>query len=230
MAIQSENRPMTPIVGLKVRGACDVNVRRGAPSMVVLAERPEDVLTELHGGVLSVSQRSKVVSGGSVMMNLQGDGNIQIVSVNGNVTISHGRGQRVVQDQANMGRVLVEVTVPELPASAAVAGSGEVVLHDVRQDTLKLEVSGSGTIHAAGEVVRLSADVAGSGAVRAKNLRTEHADLDVAGSGEVHALVVHSLKTRVAGSGEVKVWGNPAKRDVRVAGSGEVLFDSGHCS
>ena len=224
MTLQSETRPMTSIVGLMVRGACDVNVRRGALSLVVWADRPEDVTTELHAGVLSVSQRPSIMLGGNIMMNLRGDGNIQIAGVGGSVTINNGRGQHVVQGQASMGRVLVEVTVPELPASASVAGSGEVVLHDVRQDTLSLEVAGSGVIRAAGEVVRLTADVAGSGEVRAKDLRTVHADLDVAGSGEVHAQVVQSLKARVAGSGEVKVWGNPAQRDVRVAGSGEVRF------
>ena len=63
MTAKRESRPIQAIQELVIRGAADVSVTRGEPSMTVIADRPEDVITEIRGGVLTISQRPTMVMG-----------------------------------------------------------------------------------------------------------------------------------------------------------------------
>lgn len=226
MTIQREPRPIQAIKELRIRGSADVFVKRGEPSMTVIAEKPEDVITEIRGGVLTISQKPTVMAGagrGGMVMNAVGSGNVQIF---GNATI----GQFVAGDIVNVGgmtmigqHVTVEITLPDLPA-ASITGSGDLSLDDLQQDEIDLEITGSGTIRASGEVIRLNVDISGSGDVKAKELLASIAEFRVSGSGDIKAQATQSLSARVSGSGDIKVWGNPAKRDTRVSGSGEIKF------
>ncbi|WP_304350820.1 GIN domain-containing protein [Comamonas testosteroni] len=98
------------------------------------------------------------------------------------------------------------------------------VIAEKPEDEIELEITGSGTIRASGEVIRLNVDISGSGDVKAKELLASIAELRVSGSGDIKAQATQSLSARVSGSGDIKVWGNPAKRDTRVSGSGEIKF------
>lgn len=229
MTAQREPRPIQAIKELRIRGSADVFVKRGEPSMTVIAEKPEDVITETRGGVLTISQKPTVIvggaygGGGSMVMNAVGSGNVQIF---GNATI----GQFVAGDIVNVGgmtmigqRVKVEISLSDLPA-ASITGSGDLSLDDLQQDEIELEITGSGTIRASGEVIRLNVEISGSGDVKAKELLAAIAELRVSGSGDIKAQATQSLSARVSGSGDIKVWGSPAKRDTRVSGSGDIKF------
>ena len=229
MAVQRESRPMQAIKELRIRGSADVFVKCGEPSMTVIAEKPDDVITETRGGVLTISQKPMVMVGA-------GSGCIQIGSVGGSVTISGRRGATQVQVfNGNVGsvivggmvmcgqRVTVEITLPNLPV-ASIEGSGDLSLEDLHQDEIELEITGSGSIRASGEVIRLHAAISGSGDVKAKELVAAIAELRVSGSGDIKAQATQSLSARVSGSGDIKVWGNPDKRDTRVSGSGDIKF------
>ena len=240
MAPQKESRPMQNVAQLELRGAVDVVVKRGAPSMTVIAQKPEDVITEISAGVLRISNKPTMV--------IQG-GNIQINGIDGNVALNHGGATQVFYGSVGevawgdvviaggriagramfsssaVGQVpLVEVTLPELPL-AKIAGSGNLRLEDVSQDEIKLEITGSGTIQASGQVKYLSAHVTGSGDIKAKGLQAEAANLRVSGSGDIKARATQELKARVSGSGDITVLGSPAIRDTHVSGSGEILCE-----
>lgn len=227
MTVQQESRPLKPIKELVIRGSADVFVKRGEPSMTVIAEKPEDVITEIRGGVLIISQKPTVVAGvgrSSMVMNAVGSGNVQIFF--GNATIS----QFTAGDIVNIGgmtmigqRVTVEITLPDL-AAASITGSGNLSLDDLHQDEIELAITGSGTIRATGEVVRLNAKISGSGDVKVKELQAAIAELRVSGSGDIKAKVTQSLLARVSGSGDIKIWGDPSKRDTSVSGSGDIKF------
>lgn len=239
-AIKRESRTVQAIKQLVIRGSMDVVVSRGEPSMTVIAERPEEVVTEIRKGVLTVSQRPMGSGGGVVVMggshHSSGEGAVHI----GSVTIANGIrqtqvffgpvGNVVAGDIVNIGgmvmcgqHVTVEISLPELQ-SACIEGSGDLSLEDVSQDDIELEINGSGTVIVAGKVKRLNVEISGSGDVKAKDLITEIADLRVAGSGDIKAHVTQSLTARIAGSGDIKIWGNPAQRDTRVSGSGDIRF------
>ena len=44
MTAKRESRPIQAIQELVIRGSADVVVKRGEPSMTVIADRPEDVI------------------------------------------------------------------------------------------------------------------------------------------------------------------------------------------
>ena len=119
--------------------------------------------------------------------------------------------------------VKVEITLPNLPA-ASIEGAGNMSLEDLNQDELELEITGSGAIRATGQVKSLRAAISGSGDIKARDLVASLAELRISGSGGIKAQVTQSLLARVTGSGDIRVWGEPAKRDTRVTGSGDIRF------
>lgn len=237
MTVQREERPMQAIQELVISGSADVFVKRGEPSMNVIAENPEEVITEIRGGVLTISQKPTLIVDGDGCMVIDGvrNGGIQIGNAVGNITIS--RGNRATQVfYGNVGtvlvggglvslgkRVTVEIALPNLPA-ACIKGSGDLSLDGLLQDEIDLKIIGSGCISATGEVMRLKAAISGSGDVKAKELMASIAELRVSGSGDIKAKATQALVARVSGSGDIKVWGNPAQRDTRVSGSGDIKF------
>lgn len=239
MTIQREPRPINAIKELRIRGSADVSVKRGEPSMAVIAENPEDVITEIRGGVLTISQRPTVMAslGSHGGVYVQGDC-IQVGNISGGITINDGSCQITLGsgsiynsgDMVKIGgmtmigkRVKVEITLPNLP-EASITGSGDLTLEDIDQDEIELKITGSGSINVSGEVKLLSAKISGSGDVDAKELKADIAELRVSGSGDIKAHVSEILSARVSGSGDIRVWGNPAKRDTRVSGSGDVKY------
>ena len=233
MPAKKESRPIQAIKELVIRGSADVFVTRGEPSMTVIADRPEDVITEIRGGVLTISQRPTMVMGRGVMV---GDGNIQIGSVHGSVTINGGSGSTQVF-YGSVGsvaggdivfggdghRARVEITLPGL-SEVSISGAGDLCLEDLDQDAIELEISGSGNATLTGRVKHLAATISGAGDVNAKKLEAESASLNVSGAGKIKALVKNSLKARVSGAGDIKVWGDAAQRDTRVSGVGDIRF------
>ena len=236
MPAKKESRPIQAIKELVIRGSADVFVKRGEPSMTVIADRTEEVTTEIRGGVLTISQKPTMVMGRGVMVN-DGCGSIQIGCVQGNVTINSGRGALRVF-RGSVGNVAVgdivfsgdgqparvEITLPGL-SEANIAGAGNLCLEDVNQDAIELEISGSGNATLTGCVKHLDAKISGAGIVHAKQLEAESATLNLSGAGKIKALVKTTLKARVSGAGGIKIWGNPAQRDTRVSGVGEIEFN-----
>lgn len=235
MPAKKESRPIQAIKELVIRGSADVFVKRGEPSMTVIADRPEEVTTEIRGGVLTISQKPTMVMGRGVMVN-DGCGSIQIGCVQGNVTINSGRGALRVF-RGSVGNVAVgdivfsgdgqparvEITLPGL-SEVSISGAGDLCLEDLDQDAIELEISGSGNATLTGRVKHLAATISGAGDVNAKKLEAESASLNVSGAGKIKALVKSSLKARVSGAGGIKVWGDPALRDTRVSGVGDIRF------
>ena len=235
MTAKRESRPIQAIQELVIRVSADVVVKRGEPSMTVIADRPEDVITEIRGGVLTISQKPTMAMGRGVMVGV-GDGSIQIGSVQGNVTINGGWGAAQVfyGSVGNVAggdivingdgqRARVEITLPGL-SEASISGAGNLCLEDLDQDAIELEISGSGNATLTGCVKRLDAKISGAGDVNAKKLEAESASLNVSGAGKIKALVKNSLKARVSGAGDIKVWGDAAQRDTRVSGVGDIRF------
>lgn len=221
---KTEHRPIQAIKELVIRGSADVFVKRGEPSMTVTASNPEDVITEIRSGVLTISTRPTTMIGGGRMDSLISGGLHIGCIVGGTVTIHHGHPGDVVVGGVMCGqRVAVEITLPELPA-ASIEGSGDLNFEDLCQDEIELAVTGAGTIRATGRVNRLAVAISGSGNVNAKNLVASIAEFRISGAGDIKAQVTQSLTARVSGVGNIKVWGNPAKRDTRVSGCGDICF------
>ncbi len=138
------------------------------------------------------------------------------------------------------GNARVYVTLPRLTAAALdgsgdlaidqvrggsfdarLAGSGNLRIAQVATDSLDLTLAGSGNIATAGQTGQLSLDLAGSGNVEAGGLAAREATIKSAGSGNIRATVRGAASVMLVGSGDVDL-GGAARCTVRKLGSGTV--------
>lgn len=117
--------------------------------------------------------------------------------------------------------LVVEIRGPRLQA-ISLEGSGDTVLNDVDENSLKLELNGSGQLRADGKVDRLAVSLNGSGDVDATNLVTGQADMTIEGSGSIDITAPQALTAKISGSGDVNYYGRPEKIEKQLTGSGEV--------
>ena len=139
------------------------------------------------------------------------------------------------------GNVELTVTVPELHG-AAIAGSGDIKVDQVRGDhfdgsvagsggldvgsldvqNLKLAIAGSGGVKAgSGKAQNANFEIAGSGDIDAKGIQVQTADVSIAGSGNIAANATGTADVSIMGSGDVQLTGG-AKCKISTAGSGTV--------
>ena len=166
-----------------------------------------------------------------------------VVEVRGNKLVIHPERQKgwFHMGWSHSGKVDVSVTVPQLHG-AAIAGSGDIHVDQVKGDsfegavagsgglgidaievqTLKLAIAGSGGVRAGnGRAQNAKFEIAGSGDIDARGVEAQNADVSIAGSGNVTAKATGTADVSIMGSGDVEVTGG-AKCSVSKAGSGSV--------
>ncbi|WP_323011516.1 GIN domain-containing protein [Castellaniella sp.] len=241
---EKENRPMLTISKIVIKGSVDVVfVREAAPHLVVAGESPEvirGIKTRFNGDKLIIEDEvfSITSSGEAIGVHQSAGVNTGVmqvfygsvgqvagrsIHVVGSGNIVSGNDMRDADGALVFVRGIVRVALPAAP-SIRIKGSGDVTLYDLQQDVLDVGIRGSGNITAFGQVGHLVIKVAGSGDVDVSELVATSADFSIAGSGDIDAYVTHSVKARIAGSGDIVVRGNPTDRDQAVAGSGEIEF------
>src|SRR5436190_8630480 len=92
---------------------------------------------------------------------------------------------------------------------ASIAGSGAVDLKNIQTDALRVELAGSADITAAGSADHLDLTISGSGKYLGSNLKAKDAKVNIAGSGDVTLTASETLDATVAGSGDIKYYGDP---------------------
>ena len=123
--------------------------------------------------------------------------------------------------------VVVEVTAPSLEG-AAIAGSGDMTVDQVKGAEFKGAIAGSGSLSVGAlEVQKLKLSIAGSGDINAAGTAAE-AKYSIAGSGSVKAakLDAQALKVSIAGSGDVAAH-SAGTADIDLMGSGNVTVTGG---
>ena len=120
------------------------------------------------------------------------------------------------------------VTLPQI-SGAAIAGSGDVRVGDIKGDSFDGSIAGSGALHLGSlDVKTLTLSIAGSGDARAAGGRAAKASYEIAGSGEVDAGAVQTtdVNVSIAGSGDVRAHATGAA-NVDIVGSGDVRLTGG---
>ncbi len=120
---------------------------------------------------------------------------------------------------AGSGDIAAPAMVDE--AEVNIAGSGTVSIARVQASKLDVNVMGSGTLTAAGTAERLDFNVAGTGKLKARALKVERAEINIAGTGGGEFASDGTVEARIAGSGDVTVYGR-ADCKVSAMGSGTV--------
>lgn len=127
-----------------------------------------------------------------------------------------GRGVWVRSDA-----VKIVVTAPNIN-SFNVEGSGNLRLRDYDQNTLAIDISGSGDVRATGRTRALELDISGSGDAELEGLTVTDADVAIAGSGDAVVGPTGRADISISGSGDVQLTTRPTTVNQTLSGSGEV--------
>ncbi|MEO0439598.1 MAG: head GIN domain-containing protein [Pseudomonadota bacterium] len=106
-------------------------------------------------------------------------------------------------------------------ASLSLAGSGNLEVAKVETASLKAKLAGSGDMTVAGTADSASVSIAGSGDVRGKDLKADSASIKIAGSGDATLSSDGSVDAKIVGSGDIRVHGEATCKS-KTAGSGDV--------
>lgn len=132
----------------------------------------------------------------------------------------HGRGIWVHSEA-----VKIVVTAPDIN-TFNVEGSSNLFLRDYDQDTLSVDISGSGEVSATGRTRSLEVDISGSGDADLGSLVTTDANVAIAGSGDAVVAPTGKADISISGSGDTVLTTRPATVNQTVSGSGEVDYAS----
>jgi hypothetical protein len=122
------------------------------------------------------------------------------------------------------GRLRVLVGVPRLD-SLTLNGSGVLKATGVRAERLRVDLAGSGVVHADGAVTRLDVVLDGVGDVQLGNLRSEAIAATLNGTGRIVVNPARSLNAVVAGAGEIVYRRTPARLRTTVTGLGVIVSE-----
>lgn len=234
--VAREQRSVGTVQGLEVGGAMVVDVRVG-PATSLTVEADGNLLpmirTDVRGDTLSITTTGSYRTHNPVhivyttprLTDLRqgGSGRLTVQDLNGApLNVRHGgsgalvlAGQVANLDIESGGSGSVEAgSLLSGSVRLALSGSGRVDVGQVRGDYADVRLDGSGQLRAAGAVRTLNARSSGSGHLDLSKLTSQQGDVSASGSGGVTANVRDNLIAQNSGSGGIRVYGNPAQRNV----------------
>lgn len=110
------------------------------------------------------------------------------------------------------------------PEALGIFGAANVKASGLKSKSLRLRISGAGTISAAGSVDAVDVGVTGSGNVDVEAVHAEDVIAEVSGAGNILAFASHSVRAGISGAGNLTIAGNPTQRSVERSGAGRVVF------
>lgn len=171
------------------------------------------------------------------------------LSVNGEVTVTQGKGQSLVirADDDVMSRLRTRVKNGTLVISSVggimrsalleidiemedikglgISGSGTIMVNDrIKADDVSLTISGSGDIFLELDASEINTKISGSGKINLSGTVKSHT-IDISGSGDMKAfdLLTDTTSVKISGSGDCMV--NVSDNlDVKISGSGDVEY------
>ncbi len=231
-----DTRQVAALTGLDVGGSMIVEVRvGGAPSLVVEGDSNlvHLVQTETRGSTLHIGTEGRLRSSTPLKvtytvprlteLNAGGSGHVTVRDLKGAPLDVRQGGSGVPRLYGEVAELDARVSgsgkidAGELRAGSAklaVSGSGRLNVGQVRGDYARASVSGSGLVQASGAVQRLNVSVSGSGSVDMASLTSEQGELSTSGSGGISATVRQSVFAQASGSGPIRVYGQPAQRNI----------------
>lgn len=117
----------------------------------------------------------------------------------------------------------VKVSYPNLQ-SVELVSSGNINIFNLEENEFEALLTGSGNINLAGTVENVTLVLSGSGKIDSGNLKASNLVAKLNGSGDINAVAILSAATRLAGSGNINIYGNPASKQTKCTGSGRINF------
>lgn len=209
-AQEKQIRNLSDFEGISVSSSGNIYVKQGNTFEVVVEAKSTDlknIETEVRRGRLVISTESSGwFSWGSSVDNF----NVYVTmpELNG-VTVS------------GSGNVNGESAFQTDGFSASVSGSGRIDLA-LTAANISSSISGSGRITLSGQAQDVKLSISGSGRFNAEDLKAQNYNISISGSGNSTISVEKQLDVRIAGSGNVRYYGDQAIVKSSIAGSGSV--------
>jgi hypothetical protein len=205
----TETRTTSDYDGIKVSGFFDVDLVSGKEGTITI-KGEQNILdyidVEVVDNVLKIGTEKgynfKLSPGKSVHIT------IPFESING-LALS------------GSGDIVSKAVIKTDAFDAKLSGSGDLKLA-VDAQKFNMSLSGSGDIILSGTADDFTSSISGSGDINASDLKSKTVSVSISGSGDTKVSCSESLYARVSGSGDIVYYGNPVKKDTKVAGSGEI--------
>lgn len=146
-----------------------------------------------------------------------------VINGSGDSTVNGFSGERLSVQLQGSGNLSFSGRYKEV--EAGVHGSGDLNLNTGHGDKVALEMVGSGAITSSGSCKELKAELTGSGDLNARHLASDKVTVMLDGSGTTNVFARESADVTVRGTGDIRVFGNPADRNVSRTGSGGVRWE-----
>jgi hypothetical protein len=104
----------------------------------------------------------------------------------------------------------------------AIAGRSDLVLEKLSQDSVKIDIAGTGTIRADGKVADLAIKLAGVGHADFGRVVSRNASAQLAGVATADIAPTESATIKIAGPSTVNLRSNPKILDTSIAGPGHL--------
>ena len=133
-------------------------------------------------------------------------------------------GSRLESDDEGWsgGPVTVTMSAPNV-RSFSLAGSGELDIANYAQDSLDIDLSGSGRVNAKGKAGSVRLDISGSGDADLGGLQASEVRADISGSGRARVAPTQTADLHISGNGEIDLATHPANVSSDVTGSGRIV-------
>lgn len=160
-------------------------------------------VTEIRVGSITISSRGTSING---------------IPISGTIT-----REGIQMFQSPGGPWEIVLYQPECP-SLDLTGAGDANLEDVAQPTLSIDMSGAGSVTAAGRLSELNLRMSGAGDARLERLRAHRVHVVATGAGNASVSAWDTVTARLSGVGDLTVAGDPPVREVRHFGIGNVHY------
>lgn len=118
-------------------------------------------------------------------------------------------------------RINIKVSMPELH-SLELSGASDVIVSNVKSDSLKLEASGASKIKVDGEATNLESEASGASAIDAEGLKVEIAEVEANGASKTIVFAVNELKADASGASTIYYTGDPKEVISKNSGASSV--------
>lgn len=208
---------------ISLEGACDVELSEGNFSVQAIGDEStiEDIKVRVRGKCLELTTKSKINFN---WFNKSGKEHKKVI-----IKVSAPDINKL--ELVGSGDIKVVSSLhPKGNFSVSVVGSGDVKFYKdlilTPQNTLKLEITGSGDIEIKGKSAagNASISVCSSGDIKLNNLQVNQLSAEVAGSGDLDISGSgNKAKFSVLGSGDIDAYKFPVKLvQASVVGSGDI--------
>lgn len=186
---------------------------------IVTENRPvEDFSAVDVGGVFRV----EITAGKEFSVNVEADDNLLPLiqtSVNGD-TLEISTDERLSSDKP----ILIRVTARDINEIKA-SGAASVSILGVKNDELRIDLSGASDLTAAGETGTLNAEISGASVIKARQLSSESVGVDASGASRAYVSASKELTAEASGASSVAYAGNPENVEKHVSGASSITAD-----